>query len=494
MVPLNMASDGQDFVVDESTIAKKRDGFAAINSTAVSASPTINGLFSLRLSSGTMHDIVGTSNGGIWEDQSGVITASVFTGLSTSRPTEYTQFLDTAILADGTNVLNTWTGSVTGKISAAATGAKFVETHLNKLFISGMSSSTDRVDYSTTGDFNTWTGPGTDQFQVEQNDGQDNAGLKSYSRNELIIFKDRSMHKLIGFDKPSFNRLSVDKSVGCVCNRAIKNFKSSSSSADVFPVGNDLLIWPFIDGLYIYNGSGVEKISSYIQETWDSINATRYTFMDSTIDIERGRYLIAFSTGSSITNDTILAVDLRHPWRDENGLHFPIFPWTVNAQSLHTEILSSTNRQRLVFGASADGTKNRFGALFSDSGAEIDSFVVSPLVGGQDGLRSSNNLKQVTTAWLSTAGEIDVDTEIKDGQDFTTQDTITTVGQSAAIGIDFAIGISPIGIPEATFTRTSNVKARSRRIMVRLRQNSATRFYNLESPVELYLKRAGKEK
>jgi len=486
MVPLDMASDGQDFVVDESTIVKKRDGFTAVNATAVSASPTLNGLFSLRLSSGTIHDIVGTSNGGIWEDESGVITASVFTGLSTSRPTEYTQFLDTAILADGTNVLNTWTGSVTGQITAAATGAKFVETHLNKLFIAGMSSATDRVDYSTTGDFNVWTGSGTDQFQVEQNDGQDNAGLKSYSRNELIILKDRSMHKLIGFDKPSFNRLSVDKSVGCVCNRAIKNFKSSA--------GGGLLIWPFIDGIYIYDGAKVEKISSYIQNTWDTINATRYTFMDATLDIERGRYLISFSTGSSVTNDTTLAVDLRHPWRDENGLHFPVFPWTVNAQSLHTEILDSTNRQRIVFGASANGTKNRFGTLFSDSGAAIDSFVVTPLIGGQDGLRGSNNLKQVTTAWLSTSGEIDVDTEIKDGQDFTTQDTISTIGQLDAIGVDFTIGVSPIGIPEATFTYTSNVKARSRRIMVRLRQNSSTRFYNLEAPVELYLKRSGKEK
>lgn len=480
-----MASDGQNFIVDESTIVKKRDGFTAVNATPVSASPTINSLFSLRLSNGTIHEIVGTSNGGIFEDESGTITNSIFTGLSTSRPTEYTQFLNTIILADGTNVLNTWDGSVTGQIPAAATGAKFVETHLNKLFISGIISSSDRVDYSTTGDFNVWTGAGTDKFQVEQNDGQNISGLKAYSRNELIIFKDRSMHKLIGFDKSSFNRLSVDKSVGCVCNRAIKNFKSSS--------GGGLLIWPFIDGIYIYDGAKVEKISSYIQDTWNNINANRYTFMDATIDIETGRYLISFSTGSSVINDTTLAVDLRHPWRDENGLHFPIFPWTIKAQSLHTEILASTNRQRLVFGSSEDGIKNRFGTLFSDAGSAIDSFVVSPLVGGQDGLRSSNNLKQVTTAWVSTSGEIDVDTEIKDGQDFTTQDTINTIGQSDAIGVDFTIGVSPIGIIESTFTHTSNTRARSRRVMVRLRQNSSTRFYNLEAPVELYLQRAGKE-
>jgi hypothetical protein len=486
MVGFDMATGGQDFVIEENTICKKRDGFTSVNATAVSASPTINSLFSLRLSNGTIHEVLGTDNGGIWEEDSGVVTASIFSGLSTSRPTEYTQFLDNLILADGTNVLKTWDGSSTANISAAATGAKFVETHLNKLFIAGMSSATDRVDYSTTGDYNTWTGSGTDAFQVEQNDGQDITGIKSYARNELIIFKDRSTHKLIGYDKPSFNLLSVDKTIGCVCSRTIQNFKSST--------GGGLLIWAYIDGIYVYDGSSIEKISSYVQETWDTVNATRYTSMDSTLDIDKGRYLITFSTGSSVTNDTMFAIDLLHPWRDDNGLHFPVFPWTVNSQSLHTEIVSSTNKQQLVFGASADGTKNRFGTLFSDAGSSIDSYVISPLFGSEDGLRDSNTLKEVTTAWVSTAGEIDIDTEIKDGSDWITQDTITTTGTAAAIGLDFTIGVSPIGVPEATFTYTSNTKARSRRIMCRIRQNSATRFYNMESPVELYFKNAGKNR
>lgn len=486
MLGFDMASDGQDFVVEENTIVKKRDGFTAVNSVAISADPTVNSLYSLRLSNGTTYEVVGTDNGGLWNDESGTITASIFTGLSTSKAFEYTQFLDTLIIADGTNILKTWDGSSTGEISAAATGAQFIENHLNKLFISGMSSATDRVDYSTTGDFNTWTGSGTDQFQVEQNDGQDITGIKSFSRNELIIFKDRSMHKLIGYDKSSFNLVSIDKSIGCISSRSIQNFKSSS--------GGGLLIWAYRDGIYVYDGSNVEKITSYVQETWDSINKSRYQEIDSTLDIEKGRYLITFSTGSSVTNDTMLAIDLLHPWRDENGLHFPVFPWTVNSQSLHTEISSTTNAQRLVFGASADGIKNRFGTLFSDEGNSIDSYVVSPMFGSEDGLRNSNTLKEVTTAWLSTAGEIDIDTEIKDGSDWITQDTITTIGTAGAIGIDFAIGVSPIGIPEATFTYTSNTKARSRRIMLRIRQNSSSRFYNLEAPVELYFKNSGKEK
>ena len=486
MLGFEMASSGQDFVVEENTICKKRDGYTAVNASAVSANATINSLASLRLSSGTEHEVFGTDNGGIWEDDSGVVTASIFSGLSTSTPARYSQFLDTLIIADGTNVLNTWTGAATANISAAATGAKFVETHLNKLFIAGMSSATDRVDYSTTGDFNVWTGAGTDQFQVEQNDGQDITGLKSYARNQLIIFKERSMHKLIGYDKPSFNLISADLAVGCISDRTIQNFKSST--------GGGLLIWAYIDGIYVYDGANVEKISSYYQVTWDNINANRYEFMDSTLDIEKGRYLVSFSTGSSLTNDTTIAVDLRHPWRDDNGLHFPVFPWTVNTQSLHTELNATTNRQRIVFGASADGIKNRFGTIFSDEGSAIDSYVASPLFGSEDGLRDSNTLKEVTTAWLNTAGTIDIQTEIKDSDDWTTQDTVSVLGNTGQIGVDFTIGISQIGTPVVSFTRNSNIKARSRRIMIRVRHNDSTTSYSMQAPVELYFKNAGKEK
>ena len=143
IIGFDMASDGQDFVVEENTIVKKRDGFTAVNATGVSADPTINSLFSLRLSSGTIHDVVGTSNGVLWEDDGGVVTNSIFDGLSTSRPFEFTQLLDTLILADGSNVLKTWTGAATGNISSAATGANFVEGHLGKLFIAGISDDTD---------------------------------------------------------------------------------------------------------------------------------------------------------------------------------------------------------------------------------------------------------------------------------------------------------------------------------------------------------------
>lgn len=483
---MDMASDGQDFVIDENSIIKKRDGFDEVNATAVSANPTIDSFASLRLSNGTVHEVFGTSNGGVWEEDSGVVTASIFTGLGTTRALEYTQFLDTLIIADSVNTIKTWDGSATGEITAAASAAKFVETHLNKLFVAGMSYATSRVDYSATGDFNTWTGSGTDQFNVEQNNGQDITGIKSYARNELIIFKENSTHKLIGFDRPSFNLLTVDKTIGCIESKTIQNFKAST--------GGGLLVFAYIDGLYVYDGSQINKISSYVQDIWDSINSTRYSQMVSTLDSENGRYLIAFATGSSTTNDTMLCVDLKHPWIDDNGFHFPIFKWTVSAQGLHTEIDQTTNREKIVFGGNADGFKYYFGTFYSDNGSAIDSYITTPLMAFADGISLSNNLKRITNAFVSTSGDVDIETEIKDGDEWITQETISTQGSGASLGIDFQIGVSAIGLPEATFTVNTNVRVRGRRIKVRFRQNSSTRYYNMEAPVEFYWNSAGIEK
>lgn len=486
MVPMDMAEDGQDFVVEENTIVKKRDGYANVNSVAVTSTPTINSMFTLSLSNGTKHDLVGTDAGTIYEDSNGTITASVFTSVSTSRASEYTQFLDTALMVDGSNVVKTWDGSTTGLISSAATGAKFIETHLNKIFLAGMSTNTSRIDYSATGDINTWTGVGTDQINVEQNDGQDITGIKSFARNELVIFKERSMYKLIGFDKPSFNLSSIDKSVGCINGRSVQNFKAST--------GGGLLVFAYIDGIYVYDGASANKISSYVQDVWDNINRTRYDKIVSTIDVDKQRYIISFPTGSSTVNDTTLVVDLAHPWQDDSGFHFPIFKWTVAGQSLYTEFRGTTNIQRVVFGGNADGFKYRFGTLYSDNGSSIDSYIVSPLMAMGDSLSTSNHLRRITTAWVSTAGEIDVDTEIKDGTEWTTQETITTAGEGSAIGVDFTVGLSPIGLPEASFTWNTNSKARSRRIKVRFRQNSSTRFFNLQAPVEFWTQISGKER
>lgn len=479
-VPLNQTIDAYDMYV-LSDILSKRDGYAAVNSVAVSASPTINSMASLYLSNNTRYELVGTSNGDVWSDSSGTITTKILSGFSTTQPVCFSQFLDTLIAVDGSLTARTWDGTTSGSLTAAPVG-KYCEVHLNKLFITGITSARSSVQYSQTGSLGTWTGSNTDTFQVEQNNGQNITGMKSFARNELIIFKNLSMFKLTGYDKPNFNLIKVDNNIGCISNKSIQNFKSST--------GGGLLIWAARDGIYVYDGAQPRKISEYIQTFWDTLNLAQAENFCSTIDYKRNLYLLSVTTGSNTSNTRIIAMNLSNKWEDDEGLHFPLWLWRVSAQAMNTEINATTLAQRIVFGQ-ASGIKSYFGTLYSDDGSAIEAYATSPLMTFSDGIGQDNCLRRIYSAFLATAGDVLLQTEIKDGSDWITQDTITSVGGGAAIGVDFVIGVSVIGIPDATFSHRSDIKARSRRIKIRFYQSSASRYFNLQSPVELYTKPGG---
>jgi hypothetical protein len=64
--------------------------------------------------------------------------------------------------------------------------------------VTGIAGQLSTVYYSATGSYATWSGAGTGSFNVAQNDGTVCKGIKSFSANELIVFKDSSMWKYIG--------------------------------------------------------------------------------------------------------------------------------------------------------------------------------------------------------------------------------------------------------------------------------------------------------
>lgn len=478
-VPLNMAQDGFDWYIEDGENLKKRPGYDDVNVSAVSASPTINGLYSLYLSDGTKYELVGTSNGDIWQDSSGTITTKRIAGLATTYPLDYTQFLDTGIWADGGFYLKTWNGSASGTISAGGS-AIACEMHLNKLFTFDINSST--VRYSQTGSISAFTGSGTDTFNFNQNDGQVGTALHSFARNELLIFKERSMGKLLGYDKPSFNLLTIDSTIGCVNKRTIKSFRSNTSGG--------LCMWAFKDGIYAYDGTTPKKISEAIQSFWNTINPDYFDIMDATIDTDKGLYLLTVAAGTSQTTpNRLIVIDLMNPWQDEKGFHFPIFIWRLSAYSLNQEV-QMDGSYRLVFGGTSGVKYNFDDDTLSDNGSSITSYVVSPSM-IFDTLGNDNCLRRAYIAMESASGTFDVYGEIKDGEDWQLQDSIDMSGGADRLGIDFALGISPLGFTEANFSTRVNMSLRSRRIKVKLEQATDSYGFTLNSPVEFYQKSGG---
>ena len=480
------ASDGYDFLVEYGTDLKKRDGYDNVNASAASAAGDFIGLGSLYHSDGRKYELIFTDEGRVWQDVSGtiVVSAQVFAAgtFGVAQPLSMTQFLDTLICMDGVASARTWTGTATsamvsGTITACPI-AKYGEVHLNKFFVTGIAGSLSLVSYSTTGSYAVYAGVGTDDFNVSQNDGDINKGLKSFSWNELLIFKERSTWQLLGDSSTNFMLNSLDKAVGCVCNRGIQNYKGG------------LMIWPARDGLYVYDGAKVQKISEAIDSLWNEINFTRFEWMDSMVDEVRGLYLLAIPKLAAVHNAQIIVVDLNHPWQDENGIHFPIFVWRVSAESLRKEI-TSANIQKLVFGG-VDGWKYKLSQDYkSDNGASIESFIVTPLFTFEGSIGNENCLRRIYLPMVSTSGSIKIYSEIKDSAGWVLQETLTSGAAGAAFGVDFTINVTPFGATEISTTARANIQARSRRIKTRFLQDSATEYYTIQAPIEFYFKLGG---
>jgi hypothetical protein len=471
------AASGLNWYSVDGKNAEKKFGYDEVNTSAVSASPNITGLHSLYLSNGTDYELVSTSNGDIWTDSSGTITTKILSGLSTSYPLDYTQFLDTGIWADGGYYLKTWNGSASGTVSAGAS-AIACEVHLNKLFTADINSSTIR--YSQTGSISTFTGAGTDTFNFEQNNGQNIVGMQSFARNELIIFKERSMGKLIGYDKASFNLLTIDRSIGCACKRSMQNFKANTTGG--------LMLWANWDGIYAYDGSTPKKVSQKIQPFWDSINKNYMKDMVSAIDEDTGLYFLSVPYGSGqTTNNYTIVLNLNQPYQDDEGFHLPAFIWSDGWYSMNQE--TSTNTAKVVMGGT--GYKYYYSdMLYSNAGSSVTAYIVSPGF-TFDTLGYSNALRRLYCVMSSATGNMSLYGNFVDSDDWVLQQTFDMSGGAARLGIDFALGISPLGFTEANFSQRINTNLRGRRIKIKFEQASDSDRFTLNAPVELYFKRGG---
>jgi hypothetical protein len=491
-VPMTACANGYDFMITDSTELKKRPGFEDVNASAVSSSPSITSLMSLYLSQGDKYELVGGNNGSVWrmvqasgDSPTGQASAAIFVAatFSTTQPVDFTQFLDTGIFMDGATAARIWTATAasamaSGTITAAPFG-KYGELHLNKFFITGIAGALSRVDYTTTGSYATWAGAGSGSFNVDQNDGSVCKGLRSFSSNELVIFKEKSMWKLLGQSSADFTLMNIDQQIGCISNRSIALYEG-------------VMIFASRNGIYVYDGSSPKKISGYIQNIWDTINMAVAENFTATIDPDRGLYCLSVATDANTVNNLMLVFDARHPWTDSEGLHFPCFPWRVPALSLNHEI-DSGSKGHLMFGG-ALGKKYYFSdSVYQDNGTSFEFIVDSPLTPFGDGIGNQNCLRRVYVPYKNTAGTIEFYTCPLDGSTWTQWDSISSDSPAAAIGVDFIIGVSPIGAATITGTSRINTAVRSRRMKLRFR-NYANEFVQIDAPVELYYKGRGDQR
>lgn len=166
------------------------------------------------------------------------------------------------IVTNGNDAIQEWNGSAWATLSGlASVTAKFVEQFYNHLIIANTVESGTahpmRIKWSIVGDPETYTGTGSGFIDIE--DTQDHiTGLKTLG-DKLFVFKQSSIWEVIHIGGTDvFDLRLISDSVGTYAGRSIVSTGT-------------VLIFFGADGIYLFDGLNVEKISdplfTYLFET-----------------------------------------------------------------------------------------------------------------------------------------------------------------------------------------------------------------------------------
>ena len=195
-VPPNGLSIARNVNLHEGGVGT-RGGTTKDNSTAVTSSPDIRGLYYFRLNNSTDFKVFATSAGSVYKDT----TTTIKTGMSSSNKFWFETFENTLYICDGASVVQTWDGSAgsTSAITSPATDwsgsdqpdqiVKHGKGNSERLWAKGLATKPMNVYYSTLGtgtDFLTGT---AGVVQIDTGDGIGIVGLVEFGDNLLAFGK-----------------------------------------------------------------------------------------------------------------------------------------------------------------------------------------------------------------------------------------------------------------------------------------------------------------
>lgn len=244
----NQASDLLNVHFDNRGAITKRNGYTALNATAIDGNP-IKSLFTYYKSDGT-RKLLAASGTSVYDVTNGTPTA-IKTGLNGNgqRFTAAT-FYDKLYLLNGntTDGLMKYDGTNFATVTGAPNG-KYVVTHKNRLYIAGDPANPSRLYMSDLGQPETW--PSLNFIDINTNDGDAITGIAEHL-DALVIFKERSVHVLRGTGPQNYSILDSHQSHGTVSHWSIAQVLNQ-------------LVYLGRDGVYAYDGKAVHLISDLIR-------------------------------------------------------------------------------------------------------------------------------------------------------------------------------------------------------------------------------------
>lgn len=295
----NQMADGSQNVIASVSKTTLRKGYAKDNSTAIVASQSVTSIFD-----GVNDIMVTTSDGQIWERSGAGSYTSRGTGFANSA-INWVSYNSLDIFCDGTNTPRKWNGTTLATLGGSPPSGDFAVIFREHMFI--FDRDTGEARFSEQGDIETW--PTTNSIQVDKNTREKNRAAIS-TRDRIVIWKQRSIHHIAGFDKLDFERIPISEGIGCVSHAAAIHLTGSPN-----PQWNGLY-WVDQEGYYFSPDLGVSciKISDLpgrsIQASFDAL--TKASIGNARVGIVQALNQIWFCVPKAgSTNDRVHVWDYR---------------------------------------------------------------------------------------------------------------------------------------------------------------------------------------
>lgn len=342
VVPDNALVESLNIYLDEDVdgVVVTRKGRVKCNSTALTDTKSVRGVWEYTASDGSSYQVLNSSQ-------------SFFAHSNTCNPTEIAGLdsLDASLEFDCKEYLGklwctngavvfTWDGSSTSPVSGAPLGT-LIDGFRNRIVISNINGSQSQVHFSGELDGTDWTTNSLSSSPVVisiggTNDGDKITCLMGVYGDRYIVGKQNSLYGIYGFDQTDFAVRELSREVGCLEDRTVRE-------------KNNCLYWLSTRGVERLCGNTIERVSDPIRNQIDTLIAsagTARTHIDTTqTDYENG-LLTAAGPGAPM-NTTITEGSVQGSTFifSTNGLHTTswamvdvdttayVTPWITNFDS-----------------------------------------------------------------------------------------------------------------------------------------------------------------
>lgn len=301
---LNQASDLQNINLLSSGGFVKRRGNAEFNSSAMNSGADVQGLGYYRQGDGDdwLMAIAGAkifksdSLDGTMDD----ITGAVVITAAQNNLWTHSVMNDTSIFVGGApDAPIAWPG--TGNAAALAgtpPNGNFGIQFNNYFFIGNTTANPSRIQWSVLGDPTDWAGTGSGSQDVSTNDGDTLIGASALTNDRLILFKENSIHELIGRTSPFPVFLKV-KGIGAAGKQAIVNV-------------DDIIYFVTPEPrMKAFDGYKVYDFPDTIDDVWNGLNANRVAYIQGFYNKRLKQIWWICSNGSATTNNYCIVWDLQ---------------------------------------------------------------------------------------------------------------------------------------------------------------------------------------